>query len=206
MVEGRGYWRESDGSAISRETALRAWRKVAHLHLSALAGTYHATTTQDELAAYVQSQTGIHTSIPTGRWMNPLLSATAHLCRQLGEPPLTALVVQADGTVGPGYDDVLHLMGHSPIDDWQAREEHAARARLDCHRWAGVPEPVDGWQPQRPRPVPRPARPARQTKARAATMRATTPRRSAPPAPIPVCPTCFLALPATGVCGSCDEP
>jgi hypothetical protein len=109
MVEGRGYWRETDGSAISRETAMRAWRKVAHLHLSELAGTAHATLTQDELATHVQERTGIHTSIATGRWMAPLLTATAQLCRERREPPLTTLVVQANGTVGPAYDVVLQL-------------------------------------------------------------------------------------------------
>ncbi len=210
MVEGRGYWRETDGSAISRETAMRAWRKVAHLHLSELAGTAHATLTQDELATHVQERTGIHTSIATGRWMAPLLTATAQLCRERREPPLTTLVVQANGTVGPAYDVVLQLQLLPPIDDPRAREEHAARARIECHQWAGVPEPEGGWVPRRPVTAGPRAVAARTPRARSASAgsdggRPKQPARRAAPEPaLAICPGCFLALPATGVCGTCD--
>ena len=214
MVEGRGYWRDSDGSTISRETALRAWRKAAHTRLTALAREYHATIRQDELADHVQRATGIHTSISAGRWLGGVLAATAQWCRQRREPSLTALVVQANGTVGPGYDYVLQLQGLSPIDDVEAREQHAAQARLECHQWAGVPEPSEGWRAHRPRPTatralvssagPRPTKiTPRSSTATRSTGRTTT--RTVPAErPLPICPRCFLALPATGVCGSCD--
>ncbi|WP_402465559.1 hypothetical protein [Isoptericola aurantiacus] len=48
----------------------------------------------------------------------------------------------------------------------------------------------------------RAAAPARRSPQRAP--RATRPRQAAEPEkPTPVCPTCFMALPATGVCDSC---
>lgn len=51
--------------------------------------------------------------------------------------------------------------------------------------------------------APAPAAPARRASATPRT-RTTTPRRAPEPEkPAPVCPTCFMTLPATGVCDSC---
>jgi hypothetical protein len=100
-------------------------------------------------------------------------------CEMSGEPPLTSLVV--------GQDDDLH----------------AARLRLECYRWAGS-APADGGVPaplsvtvNRPPRAARAPRAAREPKAPAPKRVAKTDK------PVAVCPNCFMALPATGVCDNC---
>ena len=53
-----------------------------------------------------------------------------------------------------------------------------------------------------PAPVERTRR-AAAPKARTTTPRTTTRRAAEPERPAPVCPTCFMTLPATGICDSC---
>lgn len=52
-------------------------------------------------------------------------------------------------------------------------------------------------------PAPRPARASARTATGTATRTAPTRRASEPERPAAICPTCFMALPATGVCDSC---
>ncbi len=53
-------------------------------------------------------------------------------------------------------------------------------------------------------PAPAPAEAPRRRTPTAPRARTTTPRRTAEPEkPAPVCPTCFMTLPATGVCDTC---
>jgi hypothetical protein len=90
-----------------------------------------------------------------------------------GQPPLTSLVV--------GRDDDLY----------------AARLRLECYRWAGS-APAGGGEPA-PLSVTvnKPPRAAREPKAPAPKRVAKSDK------PIAVCPSCFMALPATGICDNC---
>lgn len=67
-------------------------------------------------------------------------------------------------------------------------------------------------RPLEPEPVARPVRTRAASTRTARTATSPAPRRAAAPArtpapeprPVAVCPTCFLALPATGVCDDCD--
>ncbi len=53
-------------------------------------------------------------------------------------------------------------------------------------------------------PTPPPVQRARRAPSSTPRARTTTPRRAAEPErPAPICPTCFMTLPATGICDSC---
>ena len=140
-----------------------------------------------------------------------------HLCYRNGEPPLTSLVVGRDRLVGEGYDEILRVADQSPITDPDKRERHAAEAQLACYRWAGS-APADGGEPRVPPLQVAPSgtpyggqggwwldgRSTGRATARAAATTATKPKRVAKSdLPVTVCPNCFLALPATGVCDNC---
>jgi hypothetical protein len=159
----------------------------------------------------VQARTNIRTS--QRNWLGTVLTPVVHLCYRQGEPPLTSLVVgQRDRLVGEGYDEVLRVAGLSPITDPDKRERHAAEAQLACYRWAGS-APADGGEPRVPplqaAPTPKVAarptgRSTSRTAGRAASATVTKPKRVAKSdQPVTVCPSCFIALPATGVCDNC---
>ncbi len=120
-----------------------------------------------------------------------------------------------------GAEDFLTLYGFPPSGDAPLRHEgreYDARALLGvAHRFAtgrlATPEEFHGGAQatatllrRRGFDVPGPvveAAPARTPRTR--TPRSTTPRTPARrEAPVAVCPTCFTALPATGVCDNCS--
>lgn len=177
--ERKGFWHEPDGTPTSETIALETWARAAREILVRTAGTYHAVIREPELAAELQSTTSIHTTRSHDRWLPKVLAPLAVLCESRGDPPLTSLVV---GT----SDDLA-----------------AARQRLLCYQWAGS-APADGGVPaQLPGSAPR--RPAR-ARASASREPAPAPKRRVAKTdqPVAVCPNCFMALPATGVCDNCD--
>ena len=194
LQERKGFWHEPDGIPTSETTALATWALVAHDLLVEVAGTYHAVLRESELAERLQSTSAIHTTRPHHRWLEKVLAPVAVLCEHNGEPPLTSLVV------GSGGDDL-----------------GAARLRLECYQWAGS-APADGGEPRllasaaagRSSRAPRTPREPRATR----EPRAARPAREAAPAapkrvaktdrPVSVCPRCFMAIPATGLCDTCD--
>jgi hypothetical protein len=176
----KGFWHEPDGTPTSEAIALETWARVARDILVRTATTYHAVVRESDLAEELQNSTDIHTTRHHDLWLPKVLGPITVFCERMGEPNLSALVV---GT----SDDIV-----------------AARDRLECYQWAGS-APADGGVPaQLPGSAPK----------RAARPRSTTGARSSAPAPKPriaktdrpvsVCPTCFMALPATGVCDNCD--
>ena len=83
--------------------------------------------------------------------------------------------------------------------------------RLSCYRhWEAEGLPRDGGTPLRTAHF----TPVRKAAARKPTSRAATPRKAAArkpaaaakpePKPIQLCPKCFTAVPASGVCDYCD--
>jgi hypothetical protein len=66
-------------------------------------------------------------------------------------------------------------------------EMHAAEERLRCYRYFGAAMPSDGGRPVLTREV---------------AERRSRARRSSPPQR-PLCPNCFLRLPASGICDNC---
>ena len=219
--ERRGFWREPDGTPTSRSIAFQQWALAAHDVLVETAATYHGLISDADLIEAVQARTNIRTS--QRNWLGTVLTPVVHLCYRQGEPPLTSLVVgQRDRLVGEGYDEVLLVADLSPITDPDKRERHAAEAQLDCYRWAGS-APADGGEPRVPPLQVAPTRKAAARSTGRATSRVATGRATATKAakaakavkpvkpkrvaksdqPVTVCPSCFIALPATGVCDNC---
>jgi len=218
--ERKGFWYEPDGTGTSEAIALETWARATHDILEETAATYHGTITEGALAHRLLTETGIATARPHPRWLPKLLQPLAALHHRDDYPPLTALVVDGRGWVGERYDDVLRAADQLPISDPTARERHASRARLECYRWAGS-APDDGGHPEivemkapRAARAPRASSSASGTTSGTASARASraprepkvaAPRKvAASDRPVTVCPTCFMAVPATGLCDNCD--
>ncbi|MEU3982995.1 hypothetical protein AB0F77_23410 [Streptomyces sp. NPDC026672] len=176
-------------AAPSAQQAREAWADEAYTVLVGVARTYHAVITYKELGEEVQARTGIRTRALLHNWIGSVLSRVVHEAHRRGDPQLTALVVRSDdGMVGDGYKEVLAVAGQPPVEDALAREHHAAEARLACYRRFGATLPPGGGVP------------ALSPRHQAALDR----RQAQTEKPPQVCPTCFMQLPATGVCDSCD--
>ena len=210
--ERKGFWYEPEGTGTSEAIALEAWARTAHDILEETAGTYHGTVTEGALAHRLLTETGIATSRPHPRWLPKLLQPLAALHHRDDYPPLTALVVDGRGWVGERYDDVLRAAEQHPISDPTARERHASRARLECYQWAGA-APEDGGHPEiveMKAPRARAPRAATSASAPRTPRTPSEPKVSAPKRvavtdrPVNVCPRCFMAIPATGLCDNCD--
>ncbi len=175
---------------ITREEAEAAWAPEARRILTRVAGTYQALIEYAELAAEVQEASGIRTRRQVRGWIGPVLEQVARLNHENNEPALTSLVVhKSDGTVGSGYDEAVRLADGEELTDPHLREKHAAQARLACYEWAGANTPAGGG---RPLLSPRYEQiHARLRKERRAAEQPT------------ICPTCFMAIPPTGVCDNC---
>lgn len=211
--ERKGFWHEPGGEGTSEAIALQRWAREMDDVLLGVAETYHETISEADLATRLQERSGIHTTRPPDRWLTKLLVPLAALHHREGRPALTALVVDRHGWVGERYDELLRAADQLPPHDVEARERHAARARLECYRWAGS-APADGGEPARV-PVAAGRQPGRSSRSAASPRSATRARSAREPAaparrrvarsdqPVAVCPTCFMALPATGVCDSC---
>ena len=216
--ERKGFWYEPEGTGTSETIALEAWARAAHSILEETATKYHGSITEGALAHRLLAESGIATSRPHPRWLPKLLQPLAALHHRDAYPPLTALVVDGRGWVGERYDDVLRAAEQLPIADPTARERHAARARLECYQWAGS-APEDGGYPEivemkasRAR-APRAAGPAAGGAGGPAVRAPRAPREpkvaapkkvAASDRPVNVCPRCFMAIPATGLCDNCD--
>lgn len=178
--------RIADGSLVDWPDALAVWAAAARPVLERAATTYGSYLTYQQLADAVQEEAGIETGVPFRHWIGTVLGAVARDRRSPDEPMLTSLVVHADGTIGDGYAiPVEERDGAVPAD----LELHAATERLACHRYFGSEMPPDGGKPIFTAKVASKREWARKTKA---------------PVRREVCPTCFLELPMTGVCDTCD--
>jgi CubicO group peptidase (beta-lactamase class C family) len=187
-----GYWREDNDApvAVSYAEALAAWSRAAYPILVGVAGHYHAVITYGELGRAVQEASGVHTRALLQNWIGRVLGPVVHAAHHRGDPPLTALVVHTDdGMVGEGYKEVLQVAGLPPAADEHGRELHAANSRLACYRAFCTSMPADGGKP-----------------ALAPRYQDTITRRHAAAAAqkqAPICPTCRVQLPATGLCDNC---
>jgi len=173
------------------------------------AARYRGLVTWKKLGAAVQESTGITTAMPVATWIGDVLGRVTDECASHGEPLLSSLCVSAQGSVGQGYADAVErARGTRPTDP----DEHAADERLSCYRhWEAAGLPRDGGTPLRTAhftPVrkatpSKPAARASTTRKRPAAKKAPAPA-AAPPKPVPLCPTCFTQVPASGVCDYCD--
>jgi hypothetical protein len=142
-----------------------------------------------ELAQVVKDATGIRYDAQL-YWLGKLLGPLVARCAEEGLPPLTALVVHAEGTVGAGYREVLEVAGEPVPDDLEALDDHAAVARLECYEFFDAELPPDGG---RPTLTPR-VKASREYKRAQAKLEE----------PPKLCPTCFTVLPMTVRCDHCE--
>lgn len=186
--------------ATTFEANLERWAKSAYLILrDDVASRYHATITYTDLAERVQKHSGIVAKGPSRHWIGKVLGLVSRVCQHNEDPPLAALVVhKTDGMVGAGYDLVLKLAGKPALEDPQQREAHAAESRLECYRRFGATIPANGGTPGYSTIYSEKA-------ARAAQRAARPPKPEENARPLKFCPTCFVALPATGVCDECES-
>jgi hypothetical protein len=202
-----------DASEVGSSAARAAWAEAARPVLVEAAGRYRALVTYKQLATAVQESSAITTTLPMHQWIGDVLARVTDECQSRGEPLLSALCVSVQGSVGQGYADAVEAARGSRPDD---PDDHASHERLECYRhWEATGLPRDGGTPLRTahfKPV-RKAGTSRPT-TRAAT-RAPSPRKAparktaaaapaAEPKPIPLCPTCFTQVPASGICDYCD--
>lgn len=174
-------------SEVGAEVAGLAWAHAARLELIETARRYRSVTTYKDLSARVQQQTGIETRQVLQHWVGDVLLRVARDCAVRGEPNLASLCVNAAGSVGEKYRPTASgLTGTAP----EASDDHAAEARLECYRYFGAPDlPADGGIPA--------------LTVKLAATRSRNRRNAHEARVIRTCPTCHLAVPATGVCDTC---
>ncbi|MCW2837959.1 MAG: hypothetical protein JWQ15_2073 [Marmoricola sp.] len=176
-----------DASEIGDDAARTAWAEAAREVLLETAGKYHAVITSKDLAAAVMSRSNIHTKRPSHYWMGDVLGRVAMDSAKRGEPLLSSLCVNADGSVGAGYAPNVIAAGGEMTGD---PDDHAARERLECYRAFGADLPSGGgsW-----------ALTPRLSASRSRERRAAAAEKMPP-----LCPKCHTAVPATGICDYCD--
>ena len=198
MTSAAGTYRIGDGAPVSFESAQALWTSMARDVLVETARRYNAYVTSSQLAAEVQTRSGIRTKMLMPQWIGGVLGSVSDDCAQRGEPLLTALCVGEDGSVNDGYPEAVErTSGSRPVDV----ELHAAGERLNCYRHFGAELPEDGGRPQLTRRVAMPA--AKPTTKRAAAKKTATPKRQVVERPVAICPTCFMQLPSSGRCDTC---
>ncbi|WP_110181867.1 hypothetical protein [Nocardioides solisilvae] len=191
----------------TRETFALAARHV----LADTATEYHAVITVAELAQAVQQRTKIRQRQAPSLWMGDVLYRVAKDCRRRAEPLLGALCVGPDGRMSEWYADTVNSVRGDVVTD---PEQHAAEERLECYRRHGAELPPGGGEPALPprrelarRPggtrtsAPRAPREPRQPRAPKETV---SKARQPDPPKAATCPRCFMQLPATGLCDTCD--
>ncbi|MFD6029081.1 hypothetical protein ACFWE5_00085 [Cellulosimicrobium funkei] len=179
-----GTYRVADESPVRFADAMDAWMPLAYEELIATARRYHAVVTYLELSEHVQARSGIRTRALLTNWIGKLLEGVAVRATANGEPPLTALCVRQDGTIGPGYARAPKSVVGEPGNDI---EQYAAEHRLLCYQKFAGDLPPDGGMPAL----------TRAEAERRARLRAKEPARR------PACSSCFTTLPSTGVCDYC---
>jgi hypothetical protein len=176
-----------DAADVGVEASHAAWATAARELLIQAARSYRTVVTQKELAEAVQEQSGIVTKQRVHYWIEDVLGIVARDNASRGEPLLAALCVNREGSVGSAYGALVHeLTGETPEDP----DDHAAKQRLECHRFFEAADLPEGGGTSAL--VPQLASARTRVRKAAAAMR-----------PVETCPTCHMALLPTGICDSC---
>ena len=183
---GSDAWQEA--SEIGMEAARSAWAGAARELLLEVAARYNALVTYRELAGLVQLRSGIRTNQLVHYWVGDVLTRVGKVCAERDEPLLSALCVNASGSVGAGYAKAVLAARGELVGE---PDDHAAIERLACYRAFGAELPADGGSPTL---TPQVAGVRDRERAR----RSTKPQVEAT-----VCATCNMAIPATGICDNC---
>lgn len=194
-------------SKVPVEQGIPQWQRAAVSVLTEAATEYNRVLTVNEFADELQRRTGAWANVTSKTWVRKVLEHVTHTCTEEGWPHLASLVVRpSDGKPGPWYLDVISRTGRG-----QARDDvaHAAEQRLACYTHFGADVPAGAGPTADPLRLRRrvhnldaPARPKRRP-------RSTRPKPVSAKAPPKreargrVCPTCFMEMPATGVCHNC---
>ncbi len=198
VVPVTGTWRET--SEVGAEASRDAWTVAARETLLEAAHRYRATVSAKDLAIEAQRRSGIRTKQQMHYWLGEVLGRVALDSAERDEPLLVSLCVDEDGRVGDGYAvAVLAAHGERPENP----NAHAAKERLECYRFFdAVGLPADGGSVAPPKVVAAP----KSTTTRRTSTRAPAVKRPTKPADLPptICPTCFTALPRSGVCDYCS--
>jgi hypothetical protein len=182
LTETGEAWR--DAAEVGLEESREAWAEAARPILIEVAKRYHQVITYKDLATQAQWATGVRTSQQMHYWIGDVLQRVSRDSFSRGEPLLSALCVNADGSVGERYAAAVADTTADLTDDG---DDHAALQRLACYRhFEATDLPAGGGSPALTPQLA--ARRARAKKVRLAD------------APIDVCPTCNTQLPATKVC------
>lgn len=169
------------------------WTPAALDILRETASRYGAVISVSDLADQVLVRTRVESPTSRRTWLGDFMEITALAAARAGDPPLTSLAVQRDGTVGDVYGRAVLATTGEVVKDV---EQRAAEDRLLCYRALATDLPADGG-------TPRPAT-VRQATSSAMATRPSRAKTAAAVKPVTVCATCFTALPATGVCDYCD--
>ncbi|WP_051247938.1 hypothetical protein [Nocardioides halotolerans] len=173
---------------VGVEEARAAWVAEARLYLVEVARSYRSVVTHKELAAAVQERSGIHTDRRVHYWIDGVLADVGRDSAARDEPLISALCVNREGSVGSAYAGlVLELTGEEPADP----DDHAARQRLECHRFFEAADLPDGGGTAALVP-------------QLANTRARLKKAAAEARPVQTCPTCYMELLPTGLCDTCD--
>ena len=178
-----------DVAEVGPEAARLAWAAAAREVLVELAGTYQAVITHKELAQLVMERSGVTTRQLSQHWIGDVLVAVGEDSVARDEPILSALVVDALGSVGKGYAAAGGSAAKIEPAELEDADDRAAIERFKCYELFGATMPEDGG---RAALTPRLARSReRQRAARIAAIEPT------------VCPSCNFVVPPTGVCDNC---
>ena len=189
----------ANGQYVSNADALKAWTPFARDVLLETARSYRGVLTRPQLADAVQRRSGIASDQPVGPWIGKLLERVSVLTDGRDEPPLAALCVHDDGSIGDEYRISARSAGDA-ADSTFDRERLAAEHRLLCYQAYADDLPADGGEISVHRPPPRPA--ARQR----ASPSARRPAASVSTRREVTCHECFLIVAAGPTCSSCGAP
>jgi hypothetical protein len=197
VVPVSGEWRET--SDVGPEATREEWAAAARETLLESARRYRATIAPKDLAIEVQRRSGIRTRQLFHHWLGEVLGLVALDCARRDEPLLVALCTDDAGRVGEGYAVAVRAASGDRPENPNA---HAAKEQLECYRFfEAVGLPADGGSVAPPKV----AAPATPRTRRAAAPKAPVIKNITKPAEIPpeICPTCFMAMPRSGVCENC---
>ena len=220
-----------EARTIDQENARETFALAARHVLADAAAEYGTVLYLNDFAAKIQERTRIRYRATPSTWVGDVLFRVAKECRRRAEPLLGAFVVNSDGSMPEWWADTVQVVRGDVVTNPNL---HAAEERLECHRRHGAELPADGGTPTLPLPQQTRGRSARTTSTStstrttsiasagtstgtstgASTGRATGTRTVKPPKPAPevrltqavekFCPSCFMVLPATGLCDNCD--
>lgn len=169
-----------------------AWAEAAREILTDVAGHYLGVITYADLAEQVQARTGLRNRSPYRSWIGGVLAVVVTGCRTDGLPPLTSLVSHRPD--GGEVDDATALARFACYRLYAVDVPAEAIAEADALARAKEAAAAEAGPAKKPR-TPRAAREPRAPREKK--------QKAAEEAP-KICPTCFMQLPASGICDNCS--